>query len=265
MGAAFRALGAPAADGPAMSAGDPTARRNARRRLEGASAVAQALEGGEPVRRVVVPEGELPPDLEDLCRRAAAAHVPVERAAPRRRERVAGAADAVAFVGPDPDVDLDTAMSRGGAVWLLVGAAYPGNVGGAVRTAEVSGADAVYVDNDFDHAQRRDVRRASMRADRALPLGWERAGVVIGAARRAGKRIVGVEDTGPAAPWDVDLRGPVLLVVGGEARGIPATVLRRCDAVVRIPTAGFVSSYNMGAALAALAAERLRQEATAGA
>jgi tRNA G18 (ribose-2'-O)-methylase SpoU len=165
----------------------------------------------------------------------------------------------VALLGPETDADLDTVMARGGAVWLLVGAAYAGNVGAAIRTAEGSGADAVYIDNDFDHAARREARRASMRSDRFLPVAWERANAVIGAARRAGKTLVGVEESGASAPWEVDLAGPVLFVAGGEADGVPATLLRRCDAVVRIPMEGFITSYNLQAAVAMLAAERLRQ------
>jgi 23S rRNA (guanosine2251-2'-O)-methyltransferase len=164
-----------------------------------------------------------------------------------------------ALVGPDRDADLDTVMARGGAVWLIVGARYAGNVGTAIRTAEVSGADGVYIDNAFDHDQRREARRASMRADRFLPVAWQRAGDVIGAARRAGKRIVGIEDSGTAAPWEIDLTPPLLLVAGGEAEGIPRALLARCDAVARIPMAGFVGSYNLQAAVAIVAAERLRQ------
>jgi tRNA G18 (ribose-2'-O)-methylase SpoU len=51
----------------------------------------------------------------------------------------------------------------------------------------------------------------------------------------------------------------VLLVIGGETRGIPAPLLARCDEVLRIPMAGFIPAYNLQAAMAAVAAERLRQ------
>jgi tRNA G18 (ribose-2'-O)-methylase SpoU len=51
----------------------------------------------------------------------------------------------------------------------------------------------------------------------------------------------------------------VLFVVGGERQGTPPELLERCDAVVRIPMAGFIPSYNLQAAVAVLAAERLRQ------
>jgi 23S rRNA (guanosine2251-2'-O)-methyltransferase len=136
---------------------------------------------------------------------------------------------------------------------------YPGNVGFAIRTAEVSGADGIYVDNDFDHPARREAVRASMRADRFMPVGWLPADRVIDAAVAAGKRVIGIEDVGSVPPWALDLTGSILLVVGAEAAGIPAPVLERCDAVTRLPMAGFIASYNLQAAVVAVAAERFRQ------
>jgi TrmH family RNA methyltransferase len=131
----------------------------------------------------------------------------------------------------------------------------------AIRTAEVSGADGIIVDAQLDHAARRSALRFAMRADWYMPVLWERAGIVLAGAAEAGRRIIGVEDVGTQAPWEVDLTGRVLLVVGGETHGIPAAVLERCDCVVRIPTAGFIPSYNLQAAVAAIATERLRQAA----
>ena len=55
------------------------------------------------------------------------------------------------------------------------------------------------------------------------------------------------------------LSGSVLLVVGAEAEGVPREVLDRCDEVVRIPMGGFIASYNLQTAVAAIAAERFRQ------
>jgi tRNA G18 (ribose-2'-O)-methylase SpoU len=93
------------------------------------------------------------------------------------------------------------------------------------------------VDNDFDHAARREAVRASMRADRFMPVGWHAALQVVDAAIAAGKTVVGIEDVGTVAPWALDLTGPLLLVVGSEATGVPAHVLDRCDAVTRLPMA----------------------------
>jgi 23S rRNA (guanosine2251-2'-O)-methyltransferase len=233
-----------------------------RQRVAGSAEVATALARRDPVRCVVVPRGSCPPDVEAVLVQAYAAGVRIERVGARKFERLRGnhsEARVLALVGPDPKADLDSVMCLGGAVWLLTGPAYPGNVGFAIRTAEVSGADGLYIDNDFDHAKRREARRASMRADRFMPIGWERAETVIAAARRAGKGVVGVEDTGTLPPWGANLAQSVLLIVGAEADGIPGVVLESCDLVVRIPMAGFVASYNLQAAVAAIAAERFRQ------
>jgi tRNA G18 (ribose-2'-O)-methylase SpoU len=98
-----------------------------------------------------------------------------------------------------------------------------------------------------------------MRADRFVPVQWRPAAEVIAAARKAGRRVVAVEDVGAAAPWEADLAGPVLLVVGGESLGVPEAVLAACDEAVRIPMDGFIRSFNLQAAVAIVAGERNRQ------
>jgi tRNA G18 (ribose-2'-O)-methylase SpoU len=115
------------------------------------------------------------------------------------------------------------------------------------------------VDARFSAADRRTALRASMRADRVMPVIWADAGSAIDAARAAGARIVVVEDAGGRAPWQVDLTRPTMLVVGGERDGVPQAVLARADDVVRVSMAGFIPSYNVQAAMAAVAVERLRQ------
>ena len=41
----------------------------------------------------------------------------------------------------------------------------------------------------------------------------------------------------PLAPWEIDWRGPVALLVGNEGAGLPGDLVRSADAVVRIPHA----------------------------
>jgi TrmH family RNA methyltransferase len=240
----------------------------ARRQLAGADEVAAALAGGAPLRLVLVAR-DAPPDARALAERARAAGARVLPASANdlRRMRRAGAPEGCALLGllgPDPGADPDEALAGPGAAWLLAGVAYAGNAGYAIRTAEVSGADAIFLDAALDGEGRRRALRASMHAERFFPVHWQAADAVVAAARRAGRRLVAVEDVGERAPWQADLRGRVLLAIGGERAGLAPALLARCDAVVRVPMAGFVPSYNLQAAMAAVAAERLRQEADAG-
>ena len=60
--------------------------------------------------------------------------------------------------------------------------------------------------------------------------------------------------------WDaVDLRGPLALVLGGEARGARPGVMRACGGVVAIPLEGKMDSLNVAVAAGVLLFERVRQ------
>ena len=244
---------------------DDAVNANPRRRaVSGARDIVAALAAGELLAAVFVTRIAIEADaavaaaVESARRAGVAVHV-VGPTVLRRFGRGDPPPRVLAVAGPPPRVSLAEVLAQRGATWLLAGVAYPTNAGFAIRTAEVSGADGVIVDAPFTAADRRTALRASMRADRVMPVIWDRAATAIDAARAAGARIVAVEDSGPRAPWDVDLTRPSLLVVGGERDGIPAAVLARCDDVVRVPMAGFIPSYNVQAAMAAVAAERLRQ------
>jgi tRNA G18 (ribose-2'-O)-methylase SpoU len=182
----------------------------------------------------------------------------------RRMSREATPSPAMAMIGPNPEASLPELMARGGAVWLLHAVSYPSNAGFALRTAEVSGAEGVVLDATFNHEARSRVAHVGMGADRMLPVVHAGADEAVAAARAAGRTIVAIEDSGTLAPWEVDLTASVLLVIGAERAGISDAVLSASDAVVRIPMAGFVPSYNLQAAMSIVAGERLRQLAARG-
>ena len=165
----------------------------------------------------------------------------------------------LALVGRKPDASIGEVLANGGLVWLLAGARYPVNIGFTIRTAEVSGADAVFVDGDLNHDDRKAAVRASMKAHRFMPVHWVNGDEIVAKAHEAGFRVVSLEDTGDKEPWDEDLTGDVMLVVGGERDGIRDSILNASDSVVRIPMAGFVPSYNLQSPVAVVAAEALRQ------
>jgi 23S rRNA (guanosine2251-2'-O)-methyltransferase len=170
-----------------------------------------------------------------------------------------GVPNALALVGRNPDLTLQEVFSNGGLVWLLAGAAYPVNIGFCIRTAEVSGASAVIVDAELNNPERSAAKRASMKAHRFLPVHWSSGLDAIKMAKKFGFRIIAVEDVGTSAPWDVDMTGDIILVVGGEKNGISSEILSESDEIVRIPMSGFVPSFNLQAPLSAVAIEAQRQ------
>src|SRR5690606_33956542 len=152
-----------------------------------------ALAAGAPVR-VVLLARDAPAAARAAAERAGAAGARVLAASANDLRRMSrapaatGAGPLLALVGPDPGADAAGALAGDGAVWLLAGVAYAGNAGYAIRTAEVSGADAIFLDAALDGEGRRRALRASMHAERFFPVHWAPAGDVVAAARAAGRR-----------------------------------------------------------------------------
>jgi len=233
-----------------------------RRQLAGAAELAAALDAGEPVRLVLHAREPKDPASQAVLERARAAGIPLRETSAQslwRLGKCSPAPELIAVIGPDPASAPEASLAGAGVAWLLVGVLYPGNAGFAIRLAEVSGAACVFVDAGFAHEGKREALRASIRADRFFPVHWATALGTVALAKQAGRRVLAVEDVGTAAPWETDLTGRLLLVVGGERGGIPRDVLAACDGVVRIPMRGFIPSYNLQAAMAIVAGERLRQ------
>lgn len=233
----------------------------------GVGEVRAALDRGEEVTVVLVGRGWQDAgdaDVIEVVEAARQAGAQVVEATDRDLWRMSAGGDPkiLGLVGRRPDTaEADLFVPGRGVVWVLAGLRYPSNVGYVIRTAEVSGAGAVVVDDRglMGRKERAQALRVSMGAHRFLPVHWVSACAALEQAKAAGWRRVLLEDDGPLAPWDVDLTGDLVLVVGAEDEGTPQEVRALCDEIVRIPMAGFVPSYSVQAPVAAVAVERLRQ------
>ena len=233
-----------------------------RTQLRGVEAIRRALEGGHPLRLVIADRSATSSAVSVLVARCEAAGVRTRRASPQEMRRLSPSgrpSEIVALAGPDPNLELREIFSLPGVVWLLAGGRYPGNAGYVIRSAEISGAAGVVIDARFDRAGRRDCGRASMRADRYFPVHFAASREALELARAAGRRIIAIEDVGTSSPWQTDLRGDLLIMIGGEREGIAPALLEEADEIVAIPSGGFLPSYNLQAAMGIVMGERLRQ------
>ena len=222
------------------------------------------MDVGEDISLILVRRDHLNPDVDALVKRAQAMNIRVTEGSENDLWRMArvnadGAPDVLALVGREPSATFEEVLAKGGLIWLLDGAKCPVNIGFCIRTAEVSGADAVIIDGELNNSERSAAKRASMKAHRFLPVFWMAAVETITAAKAAGFLIVALEDIGTSAPWEVDLTGDVIIIVGGERSGISAEVLALADEIVQIPMTGFVPSFNLQAPLSSVAIEAQRQ------
>ena len=226
--------------------------------ITGAEAVLRALWDGEPIDRVLVDRER---DTAEIRRMCAELGIPLEEGSTNDLWRMSadGHQDALALVGRPQHTTVDEVMAAGGCIWFFDGVEYSTNLGFAIRTAEVSGANAVLLNVSKTHEERRTIRRASMRADRFIPVIYTSTESILQACTTHDTRLVVAEDVGDSGPWDEDLTGDVVLVVGAERAGVSEQVIEAADAVVKLPMDGFVPSYNLQVAVSVMAVEALRQ------
>lgn len=233
-----------------------------RRQICGIEKIEKALAEGQEIRLILLSSSAQGSEIDHIRVLADLASVPIRTTSDASLSRLAktkSTTSALGLLGQDPGLSRKGALNLKGAAWLLVNIAYPGNTGFAIRSAEVSGADACFVDSSLLHEGKREALRASMRADRFMPVFWDRADQVIKDATDAGRRIFSIEDVGTFTPWQVNLTVPALFVIGGERAGIPQPILNQSHDILRLPMDGFIPSYNLQAAMSMVMGERLRQ------
>lgn len=169
----------------------------------------------------------------------------------------------VAAIAPRLEIDVDSAVAAaaGGPLALvLVDVGDPGNAGTLLRAAEAAGASAVlFCGGSVDPCNPKCVR-ASAGALFHVPVAiGGGAVVVLDLLRAAGVPTFATAVDGGVPHDDADMRGPLALVVGNEAHGLPAELLAMVDHTVTIPMVGRSESLNVAMAGTVLCFESLRQ------
>jgi len=183
-------------------------------------------------------------------------------------ERLCGSPDhqgVVAEVDPYPYADPVGLLRREGALIVALDQVQdPRNLGAVCRSAEFAGAAGVVIPERRSAEVTAVACKASAGAVEHLEVARVRnLADWLGEAKQAGFWIWGADADAGGAPWDSDLSGPTVLVLGGEGKGIRPRVASVCDGLVALPRAGSVESLNVSAAAAALLFEAARQRSQA--
>jgi 23S rRNA (guanosine2251-2'-O)-methyltransferase len=136
----------------------------------------------------------------------------------------------------------------------------PRNLGAVCRSAEFAGASGVVVPERRSAAVTPATCKASAGAVEHLQIAHVRnLADWLADAKAAGFWIWGADAAAESPAWDADLKGPTVLVLGGEGKGLRPRVAAACDGLISLPQRGKVGSLNVSAAATALLFEARRQ------
>ena len=156
----------------------------------------------------------------------------------------------------------DTLDGVDGAPLLLVldGITDPHNLGACLRVADGAGVHAVIAPKDHAVGINATVAKVASGAADTVPYF-----MVTNLARTLNElkerdiRVIGTSDDAAQSLYDLDLTGPVALVLGAEGDGMRQLTGKTCDVLVRLPMAGAVESLNVSVASGVCMYEAVRQ------
>ena len=221
------------------------------------------------VRKVFLKEGKKDDRLLSLAALAEKQGVPVEEVKEDRLDDMAGGVvhqGIAALLKPYEYADLDRVLSdwegKSPILILLDGLEDVRNLGAIVRTAECAGAAAVLLPKHKSPPVTAAAMKTAAGAFAYLPV-CQTGNIrqTLEMLKEKGFWVVGADMDGESLYYDANLKGPLVIVMGAEGKGVSPLTRKMCDFCVRIPMKGHVSSLNVSVAAALLIYEAAKQRA----
>lgn len=237
--------------------------------IVGRHQVHEALKAGRPVERLLVAKGAAGAAVDEIVALARERGVVVQFDERRRLDRLAQGLvhqGVVAVAAPVSYVSVDEMLARAEALGqapLLLAldeVQDPHNLGSLLRSADGAGAHGIIVPKRRSAGLTMTVARTSAGAVEHVPVA-QVANLVqtLSNLKKRGLWVAGADMKGEHDLWDADMSGPLVIVIGGEDKGIGRLVRETCDFLVRIPMKGQINSLNASVAGALLLFESSRQ------
>ncbi len=140
----------------------------------------------------------------------------------------------------------------------------PHNLGACLRTADAAGVTAVVTPKNKAAAVTETVRRVACGGAESIPvIQVTNLAQAMRKLEEAGLLLVGTSDRATRDLYDVDLTGPVGIVMGSEGSGLRRLTMDTCHKLVKLPMQGVVPCLNISVAAGICLFEVVRQRTMA--
>lgn len=232
----------------------------------GRNSVMEFLRAGK-VRQIYLKSGRHDERLQEILEEAKSCAVPIKEVEEEELDSMSGGVvhqGIAALLFPYEYQDMNAVIKK----WegkdpifiLLDGVEDVRNLGAIVRTAECAGAACVLLPNHKSSPVTAAAMKTAAGAFAYLPVC--RIGNIqqtLKYLKEKGFWVVGTDMDGESLYYEANLKGPLVIVMGAEGKGMSPLTRRMCDFCVRIPMKGKVSSLNVSVAAALLLYEAVKQ------
>lgn len=236
--------------------------------VEGRNAVLEAFRSGKTIDKLYVLDGCKDGPVQTIVREAKKHDTIINFVAKERLDQLSATghhqgviAQASAYEYATVEDILENARKKGEPpfIFLLDGIEDPHNLGAIIRTANLAGAHGVIIPKRRAVGLTATVAKASAGAINYTPVAKvTNLSATIKELKERGLWFV-CADMGGTSMYQLDLKGPMGLVIGSEGEGVSKLVKENCDLVASIPMKGDIDSLNASVAAGVLAYEIVRQ------
>ena len=236
--------------------------------IEGRNAVIEAFRAGKTIDKVFILDGCHDGPVNTIIREAKKHDTIISYVAKERLDQMSSTgkhqgvvAMAAAYEYSEVEDILKAAEEKGEPpfIFILDNIEDPHNLGAIIRTANLAGAHGVIIPKRRAVGLTATVARTSAGALNYTPVAKvTNIAATIETLKEKGLWFV-CADMGGRVMYDLDLKGPIGLVIGNEGDGVSRLVKEKCDFVASIPMKGDIDSLNASVAAGVLAYEIVRQ------
>lgn len=236
--------------------------------IEGRNAVLEAFHAGKTIDKLFVLDGCQDGPVKSILREAKKTDTIINFVDKERLDRLANSghhqgvvAQAAAYEYAEVEDILNAAKEKGEApfIFILDEIEDPHNLGAIIRTANLCGAHGVIIPKRRAVGLTATVAKTSAGAVNYTPVAKvTNIAKTIEELKKEGMWFVCADMDGQTM-YDLNLTGPIGLVIGNEGAGVSRLVKEKCDFTASIPMKGDIDSLNASVAAGVLAYEIVRQ------
>lgn len=237
-------------------------------RIEGRNAVLEAFRSGRSVDKLFVVAGLKDGPIQTILREAKKSDTIVNFVSRERLDEICGdshhqgvMAQVSAYAYASIDDMFAKAEEKGEDPFIIFldGIEDPHNLGAIIRTACLAGAHGVVITKHRAAGLTSTVAKASAGALNYVPVAKvTNLGRTMDDLKKRGLWFACADMDGTKM-YDLNLKGPIGLVIGNEGEGVSRLVRDKCDYIASIPMKGAIDSLNASVAAGVLMYEIVRQ------